>query len=117
VTRSALHVREPMARWSKGHATILGDAAHPVVPFMAQGACMAIEDSVVMARTLDGVGPRSLGPALAAYEAARKPRTAEIQRNSLANDWLRDGGNADWVYGYDAWKVPLDTGKDTGQAV
>ncbi|MCB0080611.1 MAG: FAD-dependent monooxygenase, partial [Caldilineaceae bacterium] len=43
--RSALHVRDPMERWSRGAVTLLGDAAHPMVPFMAQGACMAIEDA------------------------------------------------------------------------
>ena len=107
VTRSALHVREPMATWSRGPATILGDAAHPMVPFMAQGACMAIEDAVVLARCLEGVGPSGVTGALARYEAERKPRTAEVQRNSLANEWLKGPGNADWVYGYDAWSRPL----------
>ena len=58
VTRSALHVRDPMPQWAKGHVTLLGDAAHPMVPFMAQGACMAIEDAVVLARALNGRRPR-----------------------------------------------------------
>ncbi|WP_282026400.1 FAD-dependent monooxygenase [Limimaricola cinnabarinus] len=107
VTKSALHVREPMEQWSKGHATILGDAAHPMVPFMAQGACMAIEDAVVLARTLDGVDPGGVERALEQYETARKPRTAQVQKNSLANEWLKKGGNADWVYGYDAWAIGL----------
>ena len=105
VTRSALHVREPMPRWSQGRATVLGDAAHPMVPFMAQGACMAIEDAVVLARAIDA-NP-DVPSALAAYEAARRDRTARVQRGSLANDWLREGGNADWVYGYDAWADPV----------
>lgn len=107
VTRSALHVREPMAAWSKGRITLLGDAAHPMVPFMAQGACMAIEDAVVLARALDGVAPDGVAAALKRYEAARIPRTAEIQRSSLANDWLKTQGNADWVYGYQAWSTPV----------
>ena len=107
VTKSALHVREPMEQWSKGRATILGDAAHPMVPFMAQGACMAIEDAVVLARTLDGVDPGGVEKALEQYETARKPRTAQVQKNSLANEWLKKGGNADWVYGYDAWAIGL----------
>lgn len=107
VTKSALHVREPMEQWSKGRATILGDAAHPMVPFMAQGACMAIEDAVVLARTLDGVDPGGVERALEQYETARKPRTAQVQKNSLANEWLKKGGNADWVYGYDAWAIGL----------
>lgn len=107
VTKSALHVREPMPQWSRGHATIMGDAAHPMVPFMAQGACMAIEDAVVLARALEDAGPEDVVAALQRYEEARKPRTAQVQKNSLANDWLKKGGNADWVYGYDAWSVAL----------
>jgi salicylate hydroxylase len=107
VTRSALHVREPMARWSQGRVTILGDAAHPMVPFMAQGACMAIEDAVVLARALEHARGAAIPAALEAYEAARRERTARVQRGSLANEWLKEGGNADWVYAYDAWAAPL----------
>jgi salicylate hydroxylase len=107
VTRSALHVREPMPRWSQGRVTILGDAAHPMVPFMAQGACMAIEDAVVLARALEHARGAAIPAALEAYEAARRERTARVQRGSLANDWLKEGGNADWVYAYDAWGVAL----------
>ncbi|MCK0150127.1 FAD-dependent monooxygenase [Marivita sp. S6314] len=107
VTRSALHVRDPMTQWAKGRATLLGDAAHPMVPFMAQGACMAIEDAVVLARALDGAGNDTVSEALARYEEERKPRTAQIQESSLANEWLKKGSNADWVYGYNAWNTPL----------
>ncbi len=106
-TRSALHVREPMPQWSKGRVTILGDAAHPMVPFMAQGACMAIEDAVVLARALEHARGDAIPAALKAYEDARHDRTARVQRGSLANDWLKEGGNADWVYGYHAWSAPL----------
>lgn len=107
VTRSALHVREPMAHWSQGRITLLGDAAHPMVPFMAQGACMAIEDAVVLARALEGATPGTAAEALTRYEEARIPRTAEIQLSSLANEWLKTQGNADWVYGYQAWATPV----------
>jgi salicylate hydroxylase len=107
VTRSALHVREPMERWSAGAITLLGDAAHPMVPFMAQGACMAVEDAVVLARALEGATPATVADALKRYEAARIPRTARVQQGSLANDWLKQGTNADWVYGYDAWTTRL----------
>lgn len=107
VTRSALHIREPMPNWASGHATLLGDAAHPMVPFMAQGACMAIEDAVVLARVLAGVDHDGLEEALRQYEAERKPRTARIQESSLANEWLKKGSNADWVYGYNAWTAQL----------
>lgn len=107
VTRSALHVREPMARWSDGRVTLLGDAAHPMVPFMAQGACMAIEDAVLLARALRDADRAAVPAALTAYEDARRDRTAAVQRGSLANEWLKQGGNADWVYGYDAWAAAL----------
>lgn len=107
VTRSALHVRDPMPQWAQGSVTLLGDAAHPMVPFMAQGACMAIEDAVVLARALDGAPKEGIAAALEKYEAERKPRTARVQESSLANDWLKKGSNADWVYGYDAWTTTL----------
>jgi salicylate hydroxylase len=107
VTRSALHVRDPMEHWSVGRATLLGDAAHPMVPFMAQGACMAIEDAVVLARALEGRSPAEVPEALCAYERTRLPRTAEVQRSSLANEWLKKPENADWVYGYHAWSEAL----------
>lgn len=103
VTRSALHVREPMDRWTEGRVTLLGDAAHPMVPFMAQGACMAAEDAVMLARTLGAADRAGVHAAMRAYEDARRDRTAAVQRGSLANDWLREGGNADWVYGYNPW--------------
>ena len=107
VTKSALHVREPMERWSANYATLLGDAAHPMVPFMAQGACMAVEDAVVLARALEGADRDTAPAALRRYENARLERTASIQRNSLANEWMKGQGNADWVYGYHAWEAPL----------
>lgn len=109
VTKSALHVREPMEHWSVDHATLLGDAAHPMVPFMAQGACMATEDAVVLARSLEGATRETASHALKVYEAARRDRTAEVQRQSLANDWMKKQGNADWLYGYHAWDVELPT--------
>lgn len=108
VTRSALHVREPLERWSDGNIVLTGDAAHPMVPFMAQGACMAIEDGVVLARAIGEASDGDIPEALRRFEAARKPRTTRVQQGSLANDWLKQAGNADWVYGYDAWNVPLE---------
>lgn len=108
-TRSALHVRTPMPAWSKGHVTILGDAAHPMVPFMAQGAVMAIEDGVVLSQALAGATLADIPDALSRYEAARRPRTARVQEGSLANNWLKSPENADWVYAYKAWEA-LDQG-------
>jgi salicylate hydroxylase len=75
-----------------------------MMPFMAQGAGQAVEDAVVLARCLTEL---PLDAALPAYEAARRERTAQIQIGSRGNAWLRDGGNADWVYGYDAWGLSL----------
>lgn len=108
VTKSALCVRDPLPAWSVARVTLLGDACHPMMPFMAQSAAMAIEDAVCLARMLDGVGPAGVPAALKRYEAARRERTARIQMDSRANNWLREGGNADWVYGYDAWTAPLN---------
>ena len=107
VMKSALCVRDPLPNWSIGRTTLLGDACHPMMPFMAQGAGMAIEDAIVLARLLEGVEHEAVPAALKDYEAARKERTARIQIGSRGNNWLREGGNADWVYGYDAWKIPL----------
>lgn len=104
VTRSALHVRDPMSRWSEGRVVLMGDAAHPMVPFMAQGACMASEDAVVLALAIEAADQSNLPAALERYAASRIPRTTRVQEGSLANDWLKSGGNADWVYGYHAWK-------------
>jgi salicylate hydroxylase len=106
--KSALYVRDPLPQWSGSRVTLLGDACHPMTPFMAQGAAMAIEDSVVLGRALAGVGIDGVTEALQRYETARKDRTARVQLGSRGNEWLKDGGNADWVYGYDAWSAPLD---------
>lgn len=106
--KSALYEREPLTQWSVGTVTLLGDACHPMLPFMAQGAGMAIEDAVVLGRALAGVSTRAQAEkALLAYENARKERTARIQIGSRGNQWMKTQGNADWVYGYDAWSAPL----------
>jgi len=69
---------------------------------------MAIEDAVVLSRALVDVTPDTIADALETYEAERKPRTAKIQESSLANEWLKKGSNADWVYGYNAWATDLN---------
>lgn len=109
VLKTALYERDPLPRWSSARMTLLGDACHPMMPFMAQGAGMAIEDAVVLARNLAAVQDAAQVPAaLARYEAMRLARASQIQLGSRGNNWLRAGGNADWVYGYDAWSVPLE---------
>ncbi|MFJ9452454.1 FAD-dependent monooxygenase [Herbaspirillum sp. NPDC101397] len=113
VLKTALYERDPLPHWSKGRLTLLGDASHPMMPFMAQGAGMAIEDAVVLARCLEKVTTvDGIADALHVYEELRLERTSKIQIGSRGNNWLREGGNADWVYGYDAWSVPLEVETD-----
>ena len=108
VLKTALYERDPLTAWSLGPMTLVGDACHPMMPFMAQGAGMAIEDGVVLARNLAGVAaPAQVAAALRRYETMRIERASQIQVGSRGNNWLRSGGNADWVYGYDAWSEPL----------
>ena len=76
---------------------------------MAQGAATSIEDAAVLARCLADVDGQDVEVAFQRYEAHRKPRTAKIQAISSANTWLqRTEPDTDWLYGYDAWSVPLD---------
>jgi 2-polyprenyl-6-methoxyphenol hydroxylase-like FAD-dependent oxidoreductase len=106
----AILEREPLPRWSDGRVVLLGDAAHPMTPYMAQGAATAIEDAAVLARCLDAVDGEDVEGAFRRYEAHRKPRTSAVQAISSANTWMRDerGGDTAWLYGYDAWNAPLD---------
>ena len=109
VQKSALYEREPLPQWCQGNVTLLGDACHPMLPFMAQGAGMAIEDAVVLGRCLGPVADRAqVAAALERYTRARQERTGKIQIGSRGNQWMKTQGNADWVYGYDAWQVALD---------
>lgn len=105
VLKTALYERDPMPRWTVDRATLIGDAAHPMLPFMAQGAGMAIEDAVVLARAV--AAESDLMKAFAKYEGLRLERTAKIQMGSRGNAWLKTGGDADWVYGYDVWNVDV----------
>jgi salicylate hydroxylase/6-hydroxynicotinate 3-monooxygenase len=109
----AILEREPLASWSRGRVVLLGDAAHPMTPYMAQGGATAIEDAAVLARCLVEARGRDIEGALRRYEAHRKPRTSLIQAISSANTWMREG-NSDtaWLYGYDAWHADLDRPAD-----
>jgi salicylate hydroxylase len=80
----ALMVREPLQQWSSGRVTLLGDACHPTLPFLAQGAVMAIEDGYIVARCIEQY---ESDPALALkkYEAARIERTTMIVQRSTEN--------------------------------
>jgi salicylate hydroxylase len=80
----ALMVREPMGQWTVGPVTLLGDACHPTLPMLAQGAVMAIEDGFILARCVER-WPDDLVAALARYERARSERTRAIVLGSAAN--------------------------------
>ena len=83
VYRWALFDREPLAQWTQGRITLLGDACHPMVPFLAQGAGMAIEDGAVLARCLER--EPAVEDALRRYEQVRLPRTTRLQAGSWKN--------------------------------
>jgi len=76
VIRTDIHDRVPVASWSRGRVTLLGDAAHPTTPNLGQGGCMAIEDAVVLAHALERNA--TLAEALADYERRRVAKTARI---------------------------------------
>ena len=82
----ALHDRDPLPFWSRDRVTVLGDAAHPMLPFMAQGAAQSIEDGYVLARCL--AEGNDVGSALARYERNRLERTAWVQQGSRKNERL-----------------------------
>jgi salicylate hydroxylase len=119
----ALYRRRPIRRWSKGPIALLGDAAHPMLPFLAQGAAMAIEDAAVAALCLARTPDDPTG-ALRTYVAIRRGRTRKVQRAAARNGaiyhlsglggWVRDksmramGGprlldQYDWIYD---WRAP-----------
>jgi salicylate hydroxylase/6-hydroxynicotinate 3-monooxygenase len=107
VHKWAIVDRDSLSCWSEGNITLLGDACHPMTPYMAQGAAMAIEDAAVLSRCLDGVGRDGVADAFRRFEATRKERTSRVQDTSRKNIWLKQKTDADWVYGYDAWNMPL----------
>jgi salicylate hydroxylase len=121
--RWALNDRKPIRHWITERVALLGDAAHPTLPFLAQGACMAIEDGAVLARALQGAG--SVREALAAYQHARVERCARVVSESAEHGGLYHIVDAEemkkafaerniakereqWLYNYDPLKVPLD---------
>ena len=81
--RWALHDRPPMKQWSKGRITLLGDAAHPMLPFLAQGAAMAIEDGAVLADCISSYKDNE--KSLKYFEQIRKPRTSFVQLAARRN--------------------------------
>ena len=116
--------RAPLNRWSSQRVTLLGDSVHPMLPFLAQGAVMAIEDGWVLAKCLDS--QMELSSQLTMYEQIRRPRTSKVQKRSLDNkttfhhssELMRAGtygpmwlagkfmpefvhSRMDWIYGHD----------------
>jgi salicylate hydroxylase len=80
----ALYDHSPLSSFCYGAAALIGDAAHPMLPFLAQGAAMAIEDAVVAARCL-ARRPDDAAGALQSYSALRRPRTRKVQRAAATN--------------------------------
>lgn len=107
VYKWALFERDPLPRWCEEKVTLMGDACHPMVPYMAQGAASALEDSVVLSRCLADGGIDDIPVAFRRFEKARKERTSIIQATSHKNEFMRQATDPDWVYGYDAWTVEL----------
>jgi 2-polyprenyl-6-methoxyphenol hydroxylase-like FAD-dependent oxidoreductase len=103
----AILEREPLPHWSDGRVVLLGDACHPMTPYMAQGAATSIEDAAIVARCLSETEGEDIEGAFKRYEAHRKPRTSKIQAISSANTWMKEPTDSAWLYGYDAWSVPL----------
>jgi 2-polyprenyl-6-methoxyphenol hydroxylase-like FAD-dependent oxidoreductase len=82
VLRHPLYDRPPARRWTDGRVALLGDAAHPMLPFLGQGACQAIEDAVALGLAIDEHG--SVPDALRAYERARRQRALRLVKRSRA---------------------------------
>ncbi|MGE3267328.1 MAG: FAD-dependent monooxygenase [Chloroflexota bacterium] len=83
--RWGLYDREPLPRWSRGRLTLLGDAAHPMLPHAGQGANQAIEDGIALATILAQADRASVPEALQTYESVRREHTAGVQAMSRAN--------------------------------
>jgi salicylate hydroxylase len=132
VYKWGLFVRDPMPSWTIGRITLLGDAAHPMLPYLSQGAAMAMEDGLVLARMLFK-HRTDIAAGLRAYEALRVPRATRVQltsreqgkKNHLVSPWARlrrdavyrirnlinpqkTGLSAGWVYQHDASRVDVD---------
>jgi len=93
--RWALYDREPLPSWTKGRLTLLGDAAHPMLPHLGQGANQSIEDGMALATILARSSPKSAPAALLAYERLRRERVAQVQRGARENGLRYDSAYSD----------------------
>jgi 2-polyprenyl-6-methoxyphenol hydroxylase-like FAD-dependent oxidoreductase len=128
--RWRLYDRCPAEGWSKGRMTVLGDAAHPMLQFLAQGACQALEDAVCLSEQVEQYGNR-IEEAFVSYEQLRAPRTARVQTNARTFGEIIHAGTAgqitrnallslmagddfryvDWLYGQSAFsEAPIPIG-------
>jgi salicylate hydroxylase len=125
----ALMGREPLSQWSIGRVSLLGDACHSMLPMLAQGAVMSLEDGVVLARALEAAGD-DIQQGLERYQQARIERTTKVVLGSAENGkrfqsrTLADAASAEeyvnrewtpekvraryqWLYEYDVTTVPV----------
>ncbi|WP_304689211.1 FAD-dependent monooxygenase [Microbacterium sp.] len=90
-----LRDRAPLPRWTEGRLTLLGDAAHPMLPHLGQGANQSIEDAATLGVLLDGATPEDLPDRLQTYEKIRLPRAARVQQGARANGLRYDSAYVD----------------------
>jgi salicylate hydroxylase len=105
--RWGLYDRDPLHHWSRGRLTLLGDAAHPLLPYEGQGANQAIEDGMALATLLQVASAAEVADALVRYEVLRHERAAALQQGSRANAALMGvvppslTTGVSWVLDYD----------------
>jgi salicylate hydroxylase/6-hydroxynicotinate 3-monooxygenase len=105
VHKWALFERDPLPSWSQGPVVLLGDACHPMMPYMAQGGASSLEDAAMLVRCLEAAGDP--GRAFRSFAATRLPRTTRMQLTSRENTWGMQQTDPSWVYAYDVWQAPI----------
>jgi salicylate hydroxylase len=98
-----LHDREPVTHWTAGRATLLGDAAHPTLQYLAQGACMAMEDAVTLGEALR-VHDNDFGRAFELYQRSRVARTARIVLSAREMGRIFHAKGVERLVRNDLWK-------------
>src|SRR5690606_10771310 len=107
VSKWGIYDRDPLPRWVDGRIALLGDAAHPMMPTLAQGAAISMEDGYAAARHL-AQGAGDFVEALRSYERERLPRATKVQlqaRQQFLNNQMSPAPAplpTDWIYEYDA---------------